>query len=535
MPLDIWPAKTTFATGEPIALVATTPEPVDAQVRVTHLGRLEAELTVEVPRGRSNVHLDPAPPGGYHVEFHSGAASAATAFDVLEHPMRRPRYGFVSDFPEGRDDLDAVADTLRQLHLNVIQFYDWMYRHHDLLPPDESYTDLLGRNLSRSTVERLIDTVRNVGALPVAYGAVYGAGFDYADQHPDQRLRRRDGTPHSLGDLLAIMNIAPDSPWTAHVIGEFARAIDELGFAGIHLDQYGDPKRALDADGTLVDLEEVFPPFIARTRQRLPDATLIFNNVNDYPTWTTVDAPQDATYIEVWPPHDTYADLAALVTKARHLDPDRPVILAAYLEPFADNEQEPRSAAAARLALATVFSHGGHYLLCGEHDGVLTHPYYPNYATVGDRTMEAVRECFDLAVALGDVLYDPRSVDITKSVFAGINHDIQLDAADTVTPDPRPGALWLTVQSTPDWTTVHVIDLTAQSDIDWNTPKNEPSERTGMSLRVLEPAATGDWLLAAPGAAPQLVSPERDGDHLTVELPPFQGWLVAAKPTWVNS
>ena len=45
-----------------------------------------------------------------------------------------------------------------------------------------------------------------------------------------------------------------------------------------------------------------FVRMITATRGRLPGAQLVFNNVNDFPTWATAPAPQDAAYIEVWPP-----------------------------------------------------------------------------------------------------------------------------------------------------------------------------------------------------------------------------------------
>ena len=45
------------------------------------------------------------------------------------------RYGFLSDFSSGDGDRLDV-EWMRDLHLNAVQFYDWMYRHDRLLPPN---------------------------------------------------------------------------------------------------------------------------------------------------------------------------------------------------------------------------------------------------------------------------------------------------------------------------------------------------------------------------------------------------------------
>ena len=100
------------------------------------------------------MRFDPQPEGGYGVE----AAGARTAIDVLSEPLSRPRYGFVSDYSPGRETA-GVCEGVRRLHLNAVQFYDWMYRHASLLPPQEDFEDSLGRRLSLDTVRRLAAAV----------------------------------------------------------------------------------------------------------------------------------------------------------------------------------------------------------------------------------------------------------------------------------------------------------------------------------------------------------------------------------------
>lgn len=532
MTTDIFPTHATFRPHDTVAVTVIADRPAAVTLEVRHLGELRSSTTHQLGAGRIDVDLGSYPPGGYHVRA-TGAGDATTAFDVLEDPRSRPRYGFLSDFFPGRDDVDETVDDLRRLHLNIVQFYDWMYRHHDLLPEDDLFEDLLGRKLSMSTVQRFVDRLHAIGARPIAYGAVYGAGFDYADARPDQGLHRHDGSRWSLGDLLAIMDLDATRGWAGHIIGEFRRAVDTIGFAGIHLDQYGDPKLCLNADGEPVDLAVQFPDFIGRVREALPEAVLIFNNVNDYPTWATAAAPQDATYIEVWSPHDGYGDLARLVTDARRLAPGRPAILAAYLEPFSGDDPDG-AAWAARLALATVLAHGGHYLLCGERRGVLVHPYYPNYATVDDATMAILRQFLDAAVALGDILYDPEMQIVTASMFAGVNGDIRIDAPVPISAFPRAGSLWIVVTESPQWTVVHLIDLTAQTDLDWNVAKQPGAAISRVTVEVNRPSEiTRPAVVSVLGDALQihaLATERRDGDHVAVDIPDFTGWATVAVP-----
>ena len=123
------------------------------------------------------------------------------------------------------------------------------------------------------------------------HAAVDGAGSEMLDEHPEDVLHHRDGRPWMLGRTSS-------GSWTSRGTRHAARRVpDGRGaagrFDGLHLDQYGDPKVAVTAAGTVVDLAEGFVAIIEAVRAELPDATLIFNNVNDFPTTTTASAPQD--------------------------------------------------------------------------------------------------------------------------------------------------------------------------------------------------------------------------------------------------
>src|SRR6266540_3573467 len=243
----------------------------------------------------------PTPLRGYGLDATLAAADGRVlaegsgALDVLESWSQAPRYGFLSDFAPGQADVAARCDALCRYHLNVVQFYDWMWRHYALLPPadaiepgtEQSFTDALGRRLALATVRETIAAVQARGGAALAYGAVYGAEPEYADAHPELALFDEEGQRVSLAELFYIMNIAPGSPWVPLIVEEFAQAVRTLDFDGIHLDQYGFPKTARTASGELVDLSTHFPPLIDAARAAVvaakPSAGVIFNAVGNWP------------------------------------------------------------------------------------------------------------------------------------------------------------------------------------------------------------------------------------------------------------
>ena len=414
-----------------------------------------------------------------------------------------------------------------------MQFYDWMYRHAELLPSVDDFDDPLGRRLSLETVRRLVAAVRAAGSLPMGYAAVYAVGRDEWPAWREAGLYRADGTPWTLGEDF-LWNVDPTNErWVAHLAAQLARAQTAIGFAGFHLDQYGAPKRALRRDGTDVDLAEAFPALIDRLAIALPDARLIFNNVNDFPTWSTASARQHAVYIEVWPPHERLGDLAALVAKARLLAPGKGVVLAAYLSAYAGADESAASAAE-RLQLATVFSHGGSSLLHGEEDGVLTEAYYVRHRRAGRDSLASARAYYDFAVRYGDLLFADDTVDVTRTELGGINEELRVDAPVGVSLDCAPGVLWARAIRSPRGLLVSLVDLSQQPDDRWDGGKAPNQPLTGVRLSIQRARRAAPAILfASPGDAPALrpLPPCTVGHYDVVELPAFRTWaLVWVRP-----
>lgn len=514
---ELLPTKASFGLDDPVAVEVRG---LTAPLTVSLWRLAEKVAEVEVAPASPLAEFGRLAAGAYGVESSDGGRSA---LDVLERPLQRLRYGFVSGFAPGRD-LRGLADNARRLHLNAIQFYDWMYRHADLLPPGEEFEDALGRKISLAVVRDLVQAVRAVGSLPLGYAAVYAVGAEHWEEWKDAGLFHAEGSPWMLADFL--WNVDPsDERWLRHFTGDLRRAVDEVGFAGFHLDQFGAPKRASRADGQVVDLAEAFTTMIERVRAALPDARLVFNNVNDFPVWATAGAPQDAVYIEVWSPHDELGHLAGLVAKARALAPGKPVSLAAYLSIFARDDDSALQAM--RLELATVFSHGATCLLHGEEDAILIDPYYVRHERMDARARDVATAYYDFAVRYGDLLFDEAAVDVTRTHSGGEGKEVRVEAPVPVATDCVPGAIWARVVEAAGRQVVSLIDLTAQADVAWDSPKQPGAPVTGAGV-AFERVGAVDYFFAAPEDSPaaRRLQATVDGGHDVVEVPPFSTWAL---------
>lgn len=521
------PDRAGYRPGEPVAIELIPPAAAPGVVEVT---RLDAVVRrIDVPAGTSSVPLGEFERGGYGVRL----AGASTAFDVLDDRFERPRYGFVVRLTDP-DRIESVVRTFRRLHLSAAQLYDWAYRHSELLPPARTYTDPLGQERDLEVVDGMSRALAAAGVAPLGYSAVYAIGSDEQDAWPGSILLRSDGAPYRLGEDFLVLVDPAEPAWLAHYLEQLASVVEATALEGFHLDQYGWPKFARRSDGARVDLAASFATLLAAVRERLPEAAFVFNNVNDFPTDVTAPAPQDATYIEVWPPHSTLQDLARLATTARAARAEHPPILSAYLSCFAHDET--RAVAAAELVMATAFSHGATHLLLGEDGAALTDPYYPRHHVLSESALEALVPWYDFAVRYGDLLYDPAQSDVTCSFTGGINEDVVVTGAPVST-SAEAGALWTRVVRTPLGVLVHLIDLTAQTETEWDAGKTPaaPRSRVAVELSMVAPDTVVRFATVdAPDLvelAPAGLAVSEHADALTAaqssvryELPPFRVW-----------
>jgi dextranase len=540
MLLNIYPHKAFYRPGEVLHLVVEMMAQTETDV---HLVAVIAFLSDETARLTKTVHLlahetttielmwvpPLTAPRGYGIDLcaldDAGLvlATASTAFDVLERWSQAPRYGFLTDFEPDRAGFDQTMRWLIKYHINGLQFYDWMYRHQQPLPPTEVFDDVLGRRLSLAVVEELIDAAHARGIAAMAYTAIYAAAVPFFQQHADWALLDVQGRPIPFGDdFLMIMNPAPGSPWTDHLQGQFAQVLEKTAFDGIHLDQYGEPKVAYDVDGNHLDLALVIPEFINLTKETAvevrPDATVAFNCVDDWPIETVAQTRQDFVYIEVWPPHTSYQDLHTLIVDAQALSDGKPVVLAAYIDPARMRN--------VRLANAVVFASGGYHIELGEPGTMLADPYFPEYGLMNDELALVLRRYYDFVVRYEDVLAldarDATPAYARKVIVEGVRTDARQTDQE----------IWPIVRENDSAIALSLINVMGLESPEWNGSfLTDPPLQENLVLRFYTDRSPGRIWWATPDddnlAARVLdFNTEKDerGRYVTFRVPWLSWW-----------
>ena len=528
---EILPERVTYAVEESIGVEIRGLED-SGELTIWRLGTCVKRLPCTE---NGTLSIGSLPSGGYGVELLVGTKLVRSAIEVSTNARSRLRYGFVTNYLPDRDLVD-ISDNIRRLHLNGIQFYDWAYRHANLLGGGEEYRDALGQPISLQTVRDLVTTVQRVGSNALGYAAVYAVGPQEWSDWKHDALLMGSGEPYGLGDFLFLVDPASED-WVVHFAAELKRTTEEVGFDGFHLDQYGYPKRAVRVNGVDVNVAQSFAHVIAKVRDVLPDSQLVFNNVNDFPTWVTASCPQDAIYIEVWPPQVTLDSLARVVNRARTIGEGKPVVIAAYQHVY---DVAPASGAdlATAFTMATLFSHGATQILAGEADRILVDPYYVRNHKIEKSTAELLKSWYDFLVEHDELLLNPEIVDVTGSYAGAYNNDCDVSFAEAhVTETAEAGAVWRRVTITPKQIVVHLINLVGQDDTLWDAERKVPGNPGASHLRIRR---VGDHLprvrLADPDGSPRLVEiPVRiDGDHAVAELPTLHIWqliLIDLVPT----
>jgi len=449
------------------------------------------------------------------------------AIDVLNTWTETPRYGFLSDFYAGRDDASHTMQEIAKYHINGLQFYDWMYRHEQFLTDQEPYRDPLNRELSIETVENLISAAheRNIAAMP--YTAIYAASIPFYEQHKDWVLFGRDGKPLCFGNnFLVYMDPRPDSPWVKYLLDQFDQILEKLPFDGIHLDQYGDPKQGYDVSGDKFNLEQPFAETINLTKELVlkhrKDGAVVFNAVTNWPVETVAPSNQDFVYIEVWPPYIWFDDLHILITQAQTLGAEKPVVLAAYIDPALEHN--------VRLMDAIIFASGGGHIELGESNAMLADAYFPKYKVMTPELAEVVQRYYDFVVRYQDAI-GPRSRDATPE-FA---RDIQVEGASTST-SLRKNKVWPIVRQSEEFIAINLINLCGVDSIEWAEAIESaplPLATTKVRLTDLENEIEGIWF-ASPDD--KNISPmpldfiKNDEGSISFEIPSLKYWgLVLLK------
>lgn len=479
--------------------------------------------------GEQSVQLNWQPPAvaprGYGLDVRVEAdgqmlVSASSAFDVLERWTQNPRYGFMSDFFPGRTDAAETMATINSYHVNALQFYDWMYRHEQFLTNQEPYVDLFGRNLSRQTVDKMIDAAHQYGISAMPYSAVYASSLDFYNEHPQWAMFNADGSAHIfIEGKMVYMDPRIGSPWVKHLLAQFDDVLKNTAFDGIHLDQYGDPKISFDAQGNPYDVAPALVGIINATRDvvikdRPNGGAVVFNAVTAWPIEQVAPSRQDISYVEVWSPYTEFTNLHELIAQAQELGTNKPVVLAAYIDPAMQ--------ANARLMDAIIYASGGGHIALGEKDGYLADPYFPKYKTLTPELSEILKRYIEFAIRYEDV-FGPTGHEVTKDwqnhiTIAGVKYS----------PSMIYNKVYPLVRGNNHYTAVNLVNMLGLSHGEWAKAIETPAALAETSIEIsnVNRPVKQVWY-ASPdekeiGLRP--LSSSQQGDTLRAKIPGLSFW-----------
>jgi dextranase len=546
--LSVYPLVSRISSGDAhLPLRITGPFPQQGAETITislyHLHELletfqfsyESEMTLNLPI----TDLTSTQSGiGLGIVVRLGSMYAQTAIDFAPGPIR---YGFVSDFaPSDSRRQDAILQNLLENHITHVQFYDWNYRPHQFKPDEGGasvYQDTMGKTISLEVLHGLIKAIQERGIAAIGYGAVYAAVEEYVTTHSKEALLDINGGCFSLIDTFFIMNLGNIS-WRKRILAQYEYAIREMGFDGIHMDAYGYPKAGWGYDSEesefpqYYELDEQFVSLINEWATQSTES--IFNNVNAWPMMKTGKAYQAATYIEVWKPYTKYYHLRSLILQAK--ENGKPVILAAYLLSFREQEEESQIKAlvCAKILTAVVTSYGATALLLGQEGAILTQPYYSDYVLLSEHAKMEIQAYQDFQVRYGELFYHASLVDITESHGVGENRefDYHIDGENiSISHDGEAGSIWVVIRRTETRIVISVINLIDQKDSLWNSPKDMVVTKPSMQIQVPRYKKKMEWYATSPewgSEAKHIETKQVEGKEtsMVVYLPELPLWTT---------
>jgi dextranase len=454
-----------------------------AEICITRLEKTVGRYWVPVNRECIKIELSAMGEDGacYGVEAwlfleRNKVGSASTAVNVGGDVVR---YGFLSDFqPEDDTDITCMA----KYHIDHVQFYDWSYRHDTLVSPTQEFSDMMGKENSLPVIRQKIAACHDRSMLAMAYGAVYAASREFWETHRSWGLYNADFQPMRFISVFYYMDI--ESPWREHLFGQYLDAIRRVGFDGIHMDTYGEPKRALSSQGETRELDTALPKLVGDADTFLRKAGvkphLIFNNVGGWSVQLIRQEPQDAVYMELWPPMDRLRHIQQAVSLAQ--PSEKPIVLAAY--PAAFRTESPERALYGEMILSFAIALcGATQLFLGEQDAVVTQGYYAHHVRLNSWQTEKIKAYQDFFVRYQELLFDRRMRDVSLTHSGGDNKEYTCDMPFSV--EAEPGKLWLTFRECGAKKLIGLINLVNETDDHWNQGKGKPDMQENIVLHVL--------------------------------------------------
>lgn len=538
---------------------------------VTHLGEIVAQQTDawQTFNGRGELKIEWEPPHtdfkGYllQIKVNNEAGKTITqtnkAIDVSSIWTKFPRYGYLTNFDKDIDT-KAIIEQMSQWQLNGIEYYDWKYLHHQLIPEDGSmeWQDWAGRKISGETVKRYIADARAKGMTNMSYNMIYAAtnnyaqygikeewGLWYAEDH-DVGKNKGDRFQFSMGasptgqSNLFFFDIQ-NSEWQDYILSKNLEALQIMGFDGWHGDTVGEWGKMwtydMIGDETKgIYVKDGYKEFLDKAKDELDGYQLSFNPVGAQGIEQVNTSAVDVLYAEIWPwdtssdgeQYNTYQSLKNVIDKSRAQSGGKSLIIPAYMEyDYAESViDEPFNLSAVLLTDAAVYAAGGSRIEVGDGDKMLSNEYFPKHNLyMSDEHEERQKELQNFIVAYQNLLRD--GLEDNGHLIEVVNHEHSKDG--------QPNKVWVYSKSGNGFDTIQMINLLGVSDNDWRAnegKKETPTIIEDVTIKYYTDASFESAWVTSPDPAYNSVAKElkmaygsdTQGNFIEITVPSLEYW-----------
>ena len=537
---DFTTDKAIYAPGQTVTFTLKKDMPVGAKTRYRKL----AETIAEAPfSSKSWQWTTPSTDfTGYMVDVYTiengqEKIQASIGVDVSSDYSKFPRNGFLSKFGEMTNgEMQVVVSNLNRYHINVLQFYDWQYKHHLPLAgtassPATQWKDIANRDTYLSTVKGYVDAARSFGMKSLFYNLAYGALSDASSDgvpsqwylYKDANQTNRDYFPLGSPFKSSIYLLDPSNTgWQQYISAKNNEVYSVFNFDGYQVDQLGDRGSLYTATGNSLNLSNTFRPFLEAMKNASPSRRLVMNAVNQYGQQSIAQSPVDFLYTEVWNPNDGYKDLVNIIQYNDALTSNnKKTVLAAYMNYDLANSSGYFNTPGVLLTDAVIFAFGGSHLELGEH--MLGKEYFPNNnLQMKTELKSAITSYYDFLVGYENLLRDGGNFN-TPPVTC-VNNKMILN-----TWPPQPGQVSVVGKIFTNKQVLHFLNFTNATSMNWrdaNGTQATPNTITGAGIDFTTTKTVNKIWYASPddtGVAKQL-SFTQTGNTVSFTLPSLQYW-----------
>lgn len=514
---------------------------------------------------------------------------ATIGVDVSTEWGRFPRYGFISHYGSDKtvEQVKKEVDMLNRYHMTGIQFYDWQWQHHKLIPEGASqWKDVGLRDVFKSSIENYITKLHEVGSKCMFYDLLYGVTGNIVDGKPETpaNLDGKDGVSsdwgwidlhandkdgydlhqvqYPLGSWPSIYVMNPgNQDWVNYLSKEIKKVYQHLKFDGYHIDQLGRQREAYytnlqskTEDGQKVytggdrrdthDFEGYYANFINRMKSDSKDKSLVMNAVSTFGGPKIVGTGNvEFGYNEMWGDDDYLWNYRKIIQDNRRNNGKNTfnTVFAAYLHCRNGNGGQFHTSSAL-FGNATIFALGGSRIeLSGDH--MLFTEYFPDDARkMSDKLQKSIIHYYDFLVAYENYLRDGNAETSVNMTMEGVNvaawdfsePDPTKEKAEDQVIGPKPYSVNTYSTMKGNVTAIQLLNYSNFSRDNFNIrdikeTMPEPNVLLNKKIVLDDAAPVARIWVASPdcfGGAPQEVVFTQNNGKVTFTLPSLEYWTM---------